>query len=76
MLLPSILPKYLSVHDIVPGLIGFNLAEVSVFIELDNFGFRLGCEEKSETFGRVVDEITKHPWSYSIKNGAFHLTLG
>jgi len=76
MLLPSILPKYLSVHDIIPGLIGFNLAEVSIFIELDNFGFRLGCEEKSETLGRVVDEITKHPLSYSIQKRACHLTLG
>ena len=63
VLLASILSKDLSMHNHVPSLVRFNLAEVSIFVELNYFRLWFGCEKESEPFCRIVNEVAEHSLS-------------
>ena len=63
-------------HHKVPWLVGLYLAEVPILVKLDDLRLRLGSEEETKSFRRVVDQITEHSLSLRVSRVREKLTLG
>ena len=52
------------------------MAEVPILVKLDDLRLRLGSEEETKSFRRVVDQITEHSLSLRVSRVREKLTLG